>query len=866
MAAAGAGSPSPSAASRSSARRHAGDGRGAHREFVIYGDSATGTGSLRVVPKSREDFESIRTALTSHFLFAELSDAQLSGIIDVVRPVDVPKDSVIIKQGDDGDEYYIVRNGEFAIDVSGAHVATRGPGTSFGELSLMYNTPRAATVRATAPSEVWCLDRATFRRAVVSAAEARRAAVRRMLLSTALFASLPSGVVDSLAESASEMCFNGGDAVYAKGSRSGSVFLLRSGALQLRNVGAHGGAVDIAEGEVFGERAVLGAKHRWGDVVVVSPTAVVVRVDVSPLQPHLPVLAAHLHERVADRALRSVPLLRGLTSAELRSLKALAEPEAMTRGNVVVRKGQPASETPLRVLVAGQAAVQNRGRTTAFARPGDAVGDASLVLGEPASLTVVVTSETCRFVRVLPSALASVLGGDTDGYVARLPDDLLEPHRRPDSARGAEPSGPRLPSAAAPPNYSRESPAGAAEPDTPPMPRGRGLASAASSSSREAEAAVKELTRQSSLRSMVAGSASGRAAAAGTDEELDLRAVGASLDALRRLEGGLDATMRRSDLEEMTTLGIGTFGRVKMVRDRRDGRLFALKTLHKGTVIRLKQQKNVLYEKAVLAAIRHPFLIRLTAAFQDRARLYMVLELVQGGELFGLLDQLETLDPPHARFYAACVLSGLRHLHERRILYRDLKPENLLIDAQGFIRICDFGFAKHCPLGKRTSTLCGTPEYLAPECIRMSGHNESADFWALGVLIYEMLCGQSPFVGDSEAQSETFKNILNAEAVLDFPDFVDDDDAMDLVRCLLRVSVGTRLGCGGGGVAEITAHRFFRSVDWAALEAKSLKAPWVPELASEEDTSHFDSYDDDTEGPRADPIPEGADLAWCEQF
>ena len=349
-------------------------------------------------------------------------------------------------------------------------------------------------------------------------------------------------------------------------------------------------------------------------------------------------------------------------------------------------------------------------------------------------------------------------------------------------------------------------------------------------------------------------------------QEVDLKAVGASLEALSRLARGLDQTLRISDLEVMTTLGIGTFGRVKMVRDRRSGRFYALKTLHKGTVIRLNQQKNVIYEKAVLAAIRHPFLIRLIAAFQDDDCLFMVLELVQGGELFGLLDQMETLTPSHSAFYGACVLSGLRHLHDRRILYRDLKPENLLIDSTGFIRICDFGFAKHCPRGTRTSTLCGTPEYLAPECIRMQGHNESADYWALGVLIYEMLCGQSPFVSESESQADTFKNILSADSVLDFPDFLDDVAAMDLIRCLLRVSVATRLGCTGGGAEDIAAHPFFREVDWEALEAKRVEAPWVPDLASEDDVSHFESYDDDAEGPRADPIPEDADLGWCEQF
>ncbi|KAA0151837.1 hypothetical protein FNF29_04243 [Cafeteria roenbergensis] len=905
----GSGASSPGAAiagSRSAHRRQAGEARGAghHREFVIYGDGADEPVALRVVPKSDADRKAIREALCSHFIFSSIGQQQLEGVVDVMTRANVAKDEVIIKQGDDGDRYYIVAEGEFAIDVGGTRVATRGPGTSFGELALMYNTPRAATVRALVPSVVWVLDRQTFRRSVMAATEARRDAVRRDLLASPLFSALPLAVVELLADAASELSLHKGDVVYPKGSACDSVYLVRSGTVELRNLGPHKAAVQVTQGEVFGERSLFGAKHRWGEVGVVSDSAVVLRIEAAALKPHAAAIAPALGARVAALALRSVPLLRGLTVAEINAVVAVAQPEVLPRGSVVVRAGQPAEETPLRILVTGQAACRVRGRTTGFARPGDAVGDLAVVSGQPCQHTVMVTSESCQFLKILPSDFAIAVGGSIPAYAARIPAELFLPEEAPAIPAGTAPSGPVLASATAPPNWSRageasagahgsrapfggqqtrrapadtvssasttpsQSPVSAAaatsiEPPAHALTPGFSSSSFSSSSSSSAAAAAgatgpspRNLSRRASRRTM------GGIAA----QEVDLKAVGASLEALSRLARGLDQTLRISDLEVMTTLGIGTFGRVKMVRDRRSGRFYALKTLHKGTVIRLNQQKNVIYEKAVLAAIRHPFLIRLIAAFQDDDCLFMVLELVQGGELFGLLDQMETLTPSHSAFYGACVLSGLRHLHDRRILYRDLKPENLLIDSTGFIRICDFGFAKHCPRGTRTSTLCGTPEYLAPECIRMQGHNESADYWALGVLIYEMLCGQSPFVSESESQADTFKNILSADSVLDFPDFLDDVAAMDLIRCLLRVSVATRLGCTGGGAEDIAAHPFFREVDWEALEAKRVEAPWVPDLASEDDVSHFESYDDDAEGPRADPIPEDADLGWCEQF
>ncbi|CAE7947433.1 TPK3 [Symbiodinium sp. KB8] len=955
----GSGASSPGAAiagSRSAHRRQAGEARGAghHREFVIYGDGADEPVALRVVPKSDADRKAIREALCSHFIFSSIGQQQLEGVVDVMTRANVAKDEVIIKQGDDGDRYYIVAEGEFAIDVGGTRVATRGPGTSFGELALMYNTPRAATVRALVPSVVWVLDRQTFRRSVMAATEARRDAVRRDLLASPLFSALPLAVVELLADAASELSLHKGDVVYPKGSACDSVYLVRSGTVELRNLGPHKAAVQVTQGEVFGERSLFGAKHRWGEVGVVSDSAVVLRIEAAALKPHAAAIAPALGARVAALALRSVPLLRGLTVAEINAVVAVAQPEVLPRGSVVVRAGQPAEETPLRILVTGQAACRVRGRTTGFARPGDAVGDRAVVSGQPCQHTVMVTSESCQFLKILPSDFAIAVGGSIPAYAARIPAELFLPEEAPALPAGTAPSGPVLASATAPPNWSRagedahsglpaalgsataaaavavaaegtpaapaaaarisahaaapassaaaaasagahssRAPFGGQQPRRAPAdtvssasttPSQSPVSAAAATSIEPPAHALTPGFSSSSFSSSLSSSAAAAAGATGPSprnlsrrasrrtmggiaaQEVDLKAVGASLEALSRLARGLDQTLRISDLEVMTTLGIGTFGRVKMVRDRRSGRFYALKTLHKGTVIRLNQQKNVIYEKAVLAAIRHPFLIRLIAAFQDDDCLFMVLELVQGGELFGLLDQMETLTPSHSAFYGACVLSGLRHLHDRRILYRDLKPENLLIDSTGFIRICDFGFAKHCPRGTRTSTLCGTPEYLAPECIRMQGHNESADYWALGVLIYEMLCGQSPFVSESESQADTFKNILSADSVLDFPDFLDDVAAMDLIRCLLRVSVATRLGCTGGGAEDIAAHPFFREVDWEALEAKRVEAPWVPDLASEDDVSHFESYDDDAEGPRADPIPEDADLGWCEQF
>ena len=203
------------------------------------------------------------------------------------------------------------------------------------------------------------------------------------------------------------------------------------------------------------------------------------------------------------------------------------------------------------------------------------------------------------------------------------------------------------------------------------------------------------------------------------------------------------------DLKQLAVLGSGTFGRVVLVQDKTSKAVYALKQLLKSEVVAHKQQLNVMNEKNVMIQCKHPFVLRLFQTFKDAKRLYMLLEFVQGGELFSVLHPAHPprgVDgvPDHAaKFYAAGVILGLEHLHNKDIAYRDMKPENCLIDKLGYPKIVDFGFAKI--IDSKSFTLCGTPEYLAPELVLGRGHTKAVDYWAFGILLYEMQSGYSPF-------------------------------------------------------------------------------------------------------------------------
>jgi protein kinase X len=305
------------------------------------------------------------------------------------------------------------------------------------------------------------------------------------------------------------------------------------------------------------------------------------------------------------------------------------------------------------------------------------------------------------------------------------------------------------------------------------------------------------------------------------------------------------------DFELGVTLGTGTFGRVRLARFKRAAAVgevvsshYALKILRKSEILRLKQLAHIKNETVLLSLVEHPFIVNLVNHFQDECRLIMVLEFVPGGELFTYLRKEGRMGNDEARFFATQIVLVFGYLHSKSIAYRDLKPENLLLDRNGYLKMADFGFAKI--VEQRTWTLCGTPEYLAPEIIQSKGHSMPVDWWACGVLIFEMLAGYPPFY--DENPFGIYQKILSG--TVDYPRHMDAK-AVQLMKKLLVADLTKRIGCLKAGVADVQRCKWLQKVDWKQVYNREEKANYVPELQDDNDTGNFDEYPDSPPGSAA---------------
>lgn len=285
----------------------------------------------------------------------------------------------------------------------------------------------------------------------------------------------------------------------------------------------------------------------------------------------------------------------------------------------------------------------------------------------------------------------------------------------------------------------------------------------------------------------------------------------------------------------LSVIGKGSYAKVLLVKKKDNDRLYAMKILKKQNVERKKQENHVKTERDILVGLEDcPFIVKLFYTFQTDKKLYFVLEYCPGGELFNLLQKKRRLSEEQTRFYAAQMILALEHLHKQDIIYRDLKPENVLIDAHGYMKITDFGLSRMKVKQNDAKSICGTPEYLAPEIILKIGYGKPVDWWTLGNIIYEMLVGIPPFYTNN--RQELFEKIKFMSPK--YPNYLSSV-SKNILDSLLRKDPSKRLGSVRGS-DEVKEHPFFDNINWKLIEEMKYEPFFKPKINVDLGLHNFD--------------------------
>jgi CRP-like cAMP-binding protein len=694
-------------------------------------------------PKSGAAVQFIDESLADNFIFASLTREERRLLIDAMKADSVPAGTVIINQGEVGDYFYVVEDGNISFAVDGNHVGACTRGASFGELALLYNCPRAATCIANTDCRLWKVDQRTFRYMLANNNASQQKDALDVLRKVHFLANLEEAMLIKIADALTTVSFQEGDRIINKGDVGEVFYILKEGRVKVHDIGwGDSQYVDqvMGPGDFFGERALLTGEPRNANVTS-EMASVLLCLSRETFEKTLGPLQDLIDFAMKKRVLMGVPIFANslFQPHEMARLTDLLAEVTFHQGELLAEKGELARQNFF-IIREGKVSVDDGDGIIIILGPGDYMGDKSIRAVEAISHQTITALEKTKCGVLTKSAIESVIG-----HISRL-----------------------------------------------------------------GEAVQPETTK--------------------VDRSIDFK-----------------------DLVKFRILGVGTFGKVWLASHKKTGKPYALKMLNKREIIGHHQVEGVIREKNIMTSIDHPFIITLVSTFQDDKHLYMLLDLVQGGELFSVIhtESRDGIPNPNSRFYAACILESLAHLHDRHITYRDLKPENILIDALGYCILVDLGFAKI--VMDKTYTLCGTPEYLAPEIILSKGHDKGVDYWAFGVLIYEMLVGRSPFYSYGTDQVSLFKRIVQVKYSFP-PGAVVNEIAQDLIQRLIVRRQSNRFGCLARADMDIREHAWFSVMSTEMLLQKQIPAPWVPQINDPLDASHFDSYKHvENEGPSNKP-------------
>ena len=775
-------------------------------------------------PKGPKDIEIITNALSKHFIFTSLSEENRVTLISQMKHYTLAPHEIVFEQEQPGVNFFVVATGQLEVIVNSRRVNVLNPGDSFGELALLHDTVRSATVLTIERSTMWGLDRKTFRSAVESVNAQNYQENKRFIESVPLFQILTPIQKETLVGSLSTLKFRSKERIVNEGDPGDLFYIIKEGTVMCLQAGKE--IREMGRGDFFGEQALLYNSVRTASIVAVSDVKCVAlgrdrltKVLGSQLQ-------QILYQNSKRMALDRSENLAKLDSEQSARLISMMRVETYIKGKVVIPAGL-GKGSKLYIVLKGK--LKSRSGSV-IGQNFSCIGDQEIVRASIETYQEdILADQDSDIAEVTKQQFEECIGGHFEQATAN--NEALSVLKRVQVLRGL--SQEKLMTLLTALNIQNFENSETIVQQNSPGETFYIIKSGKVDVFRD-NVLVRSINKLDYFGERSVLFNENRSATVVSNGPVSCWVLHRQ-DFYRLIDEGIrvnltkrielqDDNINLRDLVAVKVLGKGMFGNVFLVSDKNRNRLYALKTVSRRKIERYEIQENLILERKILLQLDHFLILKLVRTFKDQRRIYFLTEFVRGLDLFDVLRQLNLVSDRDAKFYTACMILMFEHLHERDIIYRDLKPENVMVDDDGYPKLIDFGIAKI--VQGRTYTVVGTPHYMAPEVIIGKGYGLQADFWSIGVILYEFVCGGVPFGEEEEDPYVIYEKVIERKLV--YPSFVDPRmPCKPMIEQLLSKNPAMRTG---GSVNNLKSHPWFHGFNWDGLVNRQLPTPYKPRL------------------------------------
>ena len=782
---------------------------------------------------NKEDYDMIYQIISKHFFMQTLSDQAKNEIIITMSLQKVKKDTILFKQGEPGTYWYIVHEGTFSLYINNEFKKNLSKGDSFGELALMNDAPRSATVKANSDCQVWTLKREVFRKILEFISNINYS--QNMKFLNGIDIPLDKNIKSLLANNLLQEIYKKNTVIFSEGEYGNNMYIIKEGEVCCKK---NGKVVRILkQGENFGQKAILFDNKRTMDIIA-NTDCVLYSISVEFFKNQFGENYKEvLYYSFINIAFKKNKYFHNINTKFLEKIFKKFQFKNFAQNEVIYKKGFEISK---KIVIVLEGAIFNKdlnkfeAKRYEFLYPEQINKNIEITLKHD-----LIAEPDCLLAEIDNSEIISILGGNLQTIQKKsetyknikqialfkiLSDDKLE---------------------------NIQSKLNVEEYDN-----GRKIITQGEIGDKLfiiKSGRVDFFVNSKYVRSLNENEEFGarsliiserRSATAIANGHVVLYTITANIFK-SLLEPNLinyfqkkfyleDNTIELKDLDNIKELGKGNFGAVNLVRSRKNKQLYAIKAQSLYQIKKEKLESCVDVEKNVLLKVDHPFIMKMVKYLKNENYIFFIEEYINGKELWEVIRDIGLLSKEQTQFYSASILCAIDYLHKKKIIYRDIKPENIMVTESSYIKVIDFGTVKE--INERTSTIIGTPHYMAPEIIKGAGYTFQVDIWSIAVCMYEFYCGGLPFGEDYDNPMDVYRAVAKEELI--FPKFVKDQDFISLITKMLRKNPTSRLW----KFKQIKEEKYFSNFDWNKLMSLSLVPPYKIKLKNENLSGNGLSY------------------------